>query len=83
MAKRNITAAWAVTSLFLFDPDRVLRKTPKPPTEGNEANIIGSCSTLSSKQDSTLLITPVTTEATNSLHDLMKRKASALGDKHS
>ncbi len=29
--KRNILAAWAACGLFPFNPDRVLRKTPKPP----------------------------------------------------
>ena len=29
--KRNVTAAWAASGLFPFNPDRVLRATPKPP----------------------------------------------------
>ena len=29
--KRNTTAAWAASGLFPFNPDRVLRATPKPP----------------------------------------------------
>ena len=28
--KRNITAAWATTGLFPFNPDRVLRAISKP-----------------------------------------------------
>jgi len=31
--KRNIIARWAAYSLFLFNLDRVLRVTPKPPTQ--------------------------------------------------
>jgi len=31
--KRNIMAGWAACSLFPFNPDRVLRVTPKPPTQ--------------------------------------------------
>jgi DDE superfamily endonuclease len=30
--KRNITSAWAACGLFPLNPDRVLRKTPKPPS---------------------------------------------------
>jgi hypothetical protein len=30
--KRNITSAWAACGLFPFNLDRVMRKTPKPPT---------------------------------------------------
>ncbi|KAH7060971.1 hypothetical protein BKA63DRAFT_497839 [Paraphoma chrysanthemicola] len=33
LTKRNITAAWAAAGLFPFNPDRVLRDTPKPPAE--------------------------------------------------
>ncbi|CAG8974028.1 hypothetical protein HYALB_00008577 [Hymenoscyphus albidus] len=29
--KRNITSAWAAGGLFPLNPDRVMRKTPKPP----------------------------------------------------
>jgi hypothetical protein len=29
--KRNIMAGWAACGLFPFNPDRVLRVTPKPP----------------------------------------------------
>jgi hypothetical protein len=31
--KRNITAGWAACGLFPFNPDRVLRVTPKPPAQ--------------------------------------------------
>lgn len=45
--KRNITAAWAACGLFPYNPDRVLRNTPKPPTQSAapETNLIpsGSC----------------------------------------
>jgi hypothetical protein len=43
--KRNITAAWAACGLFPFNPDRVLRVTPKPPAQSTVADEIrvGSC----------------------------------------
>jgi hypothetical protein len=31
--KRNILAAWAASGLFPLNPDRVLRRTPKPPAQ--------------------------------------------------
>ena len=31
--KRNITAAWAASGLFPFNPDRLLRTTPKLPAQ--------------------------------------------------
>ena len=56
--KRNITATWAASSLFPFNPDRVLRVTPKPPLQSTVLKAaemeVGSC-----PQDEALQ-TPVT-----------------------
>jgi len=45
--KRNITAAWAASGLSPFNPDRVLRATPKPPTQSTVLKAdemkVGSC----------------------------------------
>ena len=45
--KRNITAAWAACGLFPFNPDRVLRVTPKPPAQSTvprtDEIAVGSC----------------------------------------
>jgi hypothetical protein len=76
LTKRNIVAGWAAAGLFPFNPERVLRKTPKPPADpvvpiANE--IVGT-----SSQSDTLLtpvtpVTPVTAEGLSVLHDLIKR----------
>jgi hypothetical protein len=44
--KRNIMAGWAACGLFPFNPDRVLRVTPKPPAQTTVARadeIVGAC----------------------------------------
>jgi hypothetical protein len=45
--KRNITAGWAACGLFPFNPDRVLRVTPKPPAQATVPRAdeiqVGSC----------------------------------------
>lgn len=77
--KRNITTGWAATGLFLFYPERVLRDTPKPPAGLivlKEVKV-GSC-----PQDEVLQtpVTPVTTEALASLHNMIKRDAYTLDE---
>jgi hypothetical protein len=79
--KRNITAGWAASGLFPFNPDRVLRDTPKPPAEltvpkADEVKV-GSC-----PQDEVLQtpVTPVTAEALTSLHNLIQQDAHALDE---
>jgi hypothetical protein len=77
--KRNITAAWTASGLFPFNPDRVLRVTPKPPPQSTvpkAAEIkVGSC-----LQDEVLQtpVTPVSAEALTQLHNLIKQDAHTL-----
>ncbi len=77
--KRNITAAWAASGLFPFNPDRVLRDTPKPSAQLNapKANEIkvGSCTRDDMLQT---LVTPVSAEALTSLHNLITQDAYTL-----
>lgn len=40
--ERNITAAWAACGLFPFNPERVLRVTPKPPTQASSLRADGT-----------------------------------------
>jgi hypothetical protein len=74
--KRNITAPWAATGLFPFNPDRVLRATPKPPPESTvlRADKI--------EQDELLQtsVTPVTADAFISLHNLIKQDTYTLNE---
>jgi hypothetical protein len=80
--KRNITSAWAATRLFPFNPDRVLRDTPKPPPEVSVLKdvTVGSC-----PQDEVLNVPvtpviPVTTEGIASMHDIITHDARALDE---
>jgi hypothetical protein len=77
--KRNITAAWAASGLFPFNPDRVLRDTPKPSAQliAPKANEI---KVGSRTQDDMLQtpVTPVSVEALTSLHNLIKQDAHTL-----
>jgi hypothetical protein len=73
--ERNIKAGWAATGLFPFNPDRVLRDTPKPPTEltipkADEMKV-RSC-----PQDDALQTpgTPVSAEALMSLQNFIIKK---------
>jgi len=77
--KRDITAAWAATGLVPFNPDRVLRATPKPRLnqlfrEADEIKV-GSY-----KQDelSQTPVTLVSAEALASLHNIIKQDALTL-----
>lgn len=77
--KRNVTAAWTASGLFPFNPDRVLRDTPKSSAQltapkANEIKV-GSCT-----QDDMLQtpVTPVSAEALTSLHNLIKQDAHTL-----
>ncbi len=77
--KRNITAAWAACGLFPFNPDRVLKATPKPPAQSTVPTAdeirVGSC-----YQDEVLQtpVTPVSVEGLASLHSLIKQDAHTL-----
>ena len=82
LSKRNILAGWAVTGLFPFDPERVLRHTPKPPTEisVSKANEMVSFPQGQILQSPITPVTPVTIEALTSLHNLIKQEACALNE---
>ncbi|TVY13943.1 hypothetical protein LARI1_G007590 [Lachnellula arida] len=79
-SKRNITAAWAASGLFPFNPDRVLRVTPKPLGQSTvlraaDESELGSCYEDERPQTP---ITPVSAEALVSLHNLIKQDAYTL-----
>ena len=77
--KRNIMAGWAACSLFPFNPDRVLRVTPKPPDQATIARAdeieVATC-----HQDNVPLtpVTPVSVEGLVSLQNLIKQDAHTL-----
>jgi hypothetical protein len=81
--KRNITAGWAACGLFPFNPDRVLRMTPKPPAQSTVPKAdeikVGAC-----HQDEVRLpqtpVTPVSAEGLASLHNLIKQDAHTLNE---
>jgi hypothetical protein len=80
--KRNITAAWAASGLFPFNPDRVLRHTPKPPvqltaSEAAEPKIV-PCPPDEALQTP---VTPVSVEALTSLHNIIKQDAHTYDEK--
>ncbi|KFZ12567.1 hypothetical protein V501_04152 [Pseudogymnoascus sp. VKM F-4519 (FW-2642)] len=74
--KRNITAAWAASGLFPFNPDRVLKTILKPLAQLTipHADEVGFC-----LQDKVLNspVTPVSAEALTSLHNLIKQDQSS------
>jgi hypothetical protein len=74
-------AGWAGSGLYPFNPDRVLRHTPKPPVEptGPQA---GEVKVRSCSQDEVprTPVTPVTAEALTSLHNLIKQDANKLDE---
>jgi hypothetical protein len=77
--KRNITAGWAACGLFPFNPDRVLRVTPKPPAQSTVPRAdeikVGSCHQDKVPQTP---VTPVSAEGLASLHNLIKQDAHTL-----
>jgi transposase len=80
ITRKNILAGWAATGLFPWNPERVLRHTPKPPVELIGPDAHGPVE--SSSQDEALLApvtptTPVTTEGLISLHNLIKQDCCA------
>src|ERR1700674_3846876 len=74
--KRNITAAWAASGLFPFNPDRVLRYIPKPPAQLT-ASEAAEMKVGPYPQDEVLQtpVTPVSAEALASLHNIIKQDA--------
>jgi DDE superfamily endonuclease len=80
VTSRNIKAAWAASGLFPFNPDRVLRNTPKPvsPTVPKAHKLeVGPCPQGELLQTP---VTPVTSEALTSLHNLITQDAHALDE---
>ena len=77
--KKNITAGWAACGLFLFNLDRVLRVTPKPPAQSSVPRAdeikVGSCHQDEVPQTP---VTPVSAEGLASLHNLIKQDAYTL-----
>lgn len=80
--KRNITAAWAACGLFPFNPDRVLKKTPKPPTQSTvpRADEIQVGSSHEDEVPQTP-VTPVSAKGLASLYNLIKQDALMLNEK--
>ncbi|KAF2832723.1 hypothetical protein CC86DRAFT_401471 [Ophiobolus disseminans] len=79
LTSRNIRAGWYATGPFPFNPERVLRDVPKLVAEvgSNDPEAKTTSADLPSKVPRTT-ITPVTTEALTSLHDLIVRDTHAL-----
>lgn len=77
--ERNITAAWAACGLFPFNPERVLRVTPKPPAQASslraDGTKAGSCHQEEVPQTP---VTPVSAGGLTSLHNLIKQDARTL-----
>ena len=79
--KRNITAAWAASGLFPFNPDRVLRATPKPPARSTvpKTDEIKAGSRQQDKVPQTP-VTPVSAKALTTLHNLVKQDTHTLNE---
>ncbi|USP82170.1 hypothetical protein yc1106_09444 [Curvularia clavata] len=81
ITRRNIIAAWAASGLFPFNPERVLRKTPKPPSETAAPGVLTCPQDQQVAQAPITPITPVTTEGVMSLHNLIKQDAYAMDER--
>ncbi len=79
ITKRNILARWAAARLFPFNPERVLRDMPKPPTEqsSSKATVAATSSQNEVPLTPVTPVTPVTVEALTSLHSLIKQDICA------
>ena len=83
--KRNIMAGWAACGLFPFNPDRVLRVTPKPPVQSTVPRA-DEIEVGASHQDDVPTcqdvpptpVTPVSAEGVVSLQNLIKQDAHTL-----
>ena len=80
LTKRNITAAWAASGLFPFDPERVLRDTLNPLPELTVLNEVASCPQYEVLQKPVTPVTLVTTEALTSLYNLIKQETYTLNE---
>ncbi|KAH8695835.1 hypothetical protein GQ44DRAFT_634521 [Phaeosphaeriaceae sp. PMI808] len=85
-SKKNILSGWAKSGLFLFNPDRVFRDTPKPAEltvpQACEV-IVGPYPQCEVVQSPVMLVTPVDAEALVTLQGLINRNAHALDDERS
>jgi hypothetical protein len=79
ITKRNILAGWAAAGLFPFNPERVLRDMPKPPTEQSSSTATVAATSSQNEVPPTPVtpVTPVTVEALTSLHGLIKQDICA------
>jgi hypothetical protein len=79
--KRNTIAAWAATGLFPLNPDRVIRRTPKPPTQLNipRPNKMRRSVGLPDEVPESPT-TPVSAEAFMSLYNLIKEDTYTLDE---
>lgn len=80
MTKMNILAGWAATGLFPFNPERVLRHTPRPPAQltvsvPNANKVVGSQDKVPQTP-----VTPVTAEGLTPIHKLIKQDAHGLDE---
>jgi hypothetical protein len=86
LTSKNIKAAWAGSGLFPFNPDRVLRKTPKPisvsipdvhetPSRSNAAGEV-----LAAPMTPITPVTPLTTNALSSLRASITEQTDALDE---
>lgn len=83
LTKRNITAGWAASGLFPFNPERVPRDIPKPLPEQTVLNEMTSCpqnEMLQKPVTPVTSVTPVTTTALTSLPNLIKKEACAFNE---
>lgn len=78
LTKRNIRAGWSATGLFLFNPEQVLRDVLKPPAD--VINIEAASTDLLDEVPHIYItpVTPVTSEALTSLHNLIIRDTNVL-----
>ena len=83
LTKRNITAGWAASGLFPFNPERVLRDIPKLLPEQTVLNEMTACPQNEMLQKPVTPVSPVTlvtATALTSLHNLIKQEACAFNE---
>ena len=84
MTKRNILVGWAITSLFPFNQERVLRNTPNPPPEltiSTSEHIAGSHPREEALVTPVTSVTPLITEGIMFLHSLIRQDVDVLDDR--
>jgi len=73
--ERNIAAGWAATGLFPFNPDRVLKNIPKPPSELTALEGDATSSQGEALQTPVTPVTPVSAESFATLQNLITQDA--------